>query len=218
MIRQGQVALIVALMVVVGLTVVVAVASQSVTTISVSTQEEERARAFSAAEAGVEDALRQSLATIAGGTYPFEVGSSNVSYSVTQLTDITTTVNPGDTVTVDWSKSSPAAVSFSVNWDGEGCSSSLSSSAITPAGGVTHDVTAAGPKTFAKGSGGVVRMRFVGCESTVTITGTGGALSFYRVDATGMSGESQSSVEVYRSESAPVNLMDFAVFSGTTIQ
>lgn len=54
---SGQTLLIVLLLLAVVLTIVLSIASRSVTDINVSTKEEEAARAFSAAEAGIEQAL-----------------------------------------------------------------------------------------------------------------------------------------------------------------
>ena len=76
--RSGQVAMVVILVVLVGLTIGVAVLGRSVTNVGISLQEEERARSFSAAEAGVEDALRQDLSILAGsgGTSASEIRRS----------------------------------------------------------------------------------------------------------------------------------------------
>ena len=211
--RKGQVALVVVLVVLVGLTIGVAILGRSVTNVGISNQEEERARSFSAAEAGVEDALRQDLSMLAisGSGGNFNVGNSSVSYKVSKLTNVTAEINPGEVVTVDWSKS--GASSFSVAWTGATCSSNLVATAITSAGTVVHSVPSS-PATFSKGSGGLVRMRFVGCRTNVTINGTGGDLSFFQVDSVGTSGEANSKVEVVRSAPAASGLLDFAVFSG----
>ena len=214
--RKGQVALVVVLVVLVGLTIGVAILGRSVTNVGISNQEEERARSFSAAEAGVEDALRQDLSMLAisGSGGNFNVGNSSVSYKVSKLTNVTAEINPGEVVTVDWSKS--GASSFSVAWTGATCSSNLVATAITSAGTVVHSVPSS-PATFSKGSGGLVRMRFVGCRTNVTINGTGGDLSFFQVDSVGTSGEANSKVEVVRSAPAASGLLDFAVFSGGDI-
>lgn len=214
-IRSGQVALIVVLVVLVGLTVGVAVAGRSVTSLSIGSQEEERARSFSAAEAGIEDALRQDLSILAGSSGQFAVGNAAVSYTVTKLTNIVSEVNSGEVVTVNWSKSDPGASSFSVSWSGVSCGGvNLAATAVTPAGGITHRLETASPATFTKGAGGLVRLRFVGCQTTATISGQGGALSLYQVNSLGTSGEAKSKVQLSRSVSSPMGLMDFAVFSG----
>ncbi len=56
--NSGQTLLIIVLIAAVILTVGLAVASYSITDIKISQQEEESARAFSAAEAGIEEALK----------------------------------------------------------------------------------------------------------------------------------------------------------------
>lgn len=216
--RRGQVALIVALVVVVGLTIAVSVASRSITTISVSTKEEEHARAFSAAEAGVEAAFNQAFSAIIGaGTSTIPFGNSNVSYTATQLSTVTADVAPGEAVTVDWDKA-PLASSFTVTtWSGAGCTPTLASTVITSAGVATHAVYAAGSPVFSKAGNRLVRLRFIGCRASVTISGDA-ALSFYTVDSLGTSGESASRVQALRSAPAAAGIMDFAVFSGGTIQ
>ena len=208
--------MIVVLVVLVGLTIGVAVLGRSVTNVGLSRQEEERARSFSAAEAGVEDALRQDLSILAGSGGNFSVGESAVSYTVSKLTNVVTEINPGEVATVDWSKSDASATSFSVAWTGTTCSPNLVAVAITPAGTVVYSVPST-PATFSKGSGGLVRMRFAGCRTNATISGTGGALSFFQVDSVGTSGEAHSKVEVVRSAPAASGLLDFAVFSGGDI-
>lgn len=210
--------MVVVLVVLVGLTIGVAILGRSVTNVGISSQEEERARSFSAAEAGVEDALRQDLSSIVAGSGgdQFNIGESTVSYTVSKLTNVTSEINPGEVVTVDWSKSDASAVSFSVAWTGTGCSPDLVATAITPAGAVVHSAPSS-PAIFSKGAGGLVRMRFAGCRTNVTINGTGGALSFFQVNSVGTSGEANSQVEVVRSAPAASGLLDFAVFSGGDI-
>lgn len=75
--QKGQIVLIVLLIMVVGLTMGLAVISRSVTNIKMSTQTEQSQRAFSAAEAGIEEFLR--AGTI--GTYPIGGASFTVSKS-----------------------------------------------------------------------------------------------------------------------------------------
>ncbi|MBI5356874.1 hypothetical protein HZB78_04700 [Candidatus Collierbacteria bacterium] len=216
--RKGQVAMVVILVVLVGLTIGVAVLGRSVTNVGISLQEEERARSFSAAEAGVEDALRQDLSILAGSGGNFSVGNSAVSYTVAKLTNVVSEINPGEVVTINWAKSDPGANSFSAAWTNGSCGSvALISTTITPLAAVTHASFATGPQTFNKGSGGLVRLRIAGCRSKVTITGQGGALSFFQVDSKGTSGTSSSKVQVVRSAPAASGLLDFALFSGGNI-
>lgn len=78
--QKGQALLIVVLVLAVSLVVVLSVASRTTTDISKSTYDENALRAFSAAEAGVEDALLRNVGT--GESAPVVVDSSaNVSYT-----------------------------------------------------------------------------------------------------------------------------------------
>ena len=219
--RSGQAALIVTLVVIVALTVAVAVISRSVTDVGISTQEEERARSFSAAEAGVEDALRQDLSTIAGGNFQVGGTETTTSYTVTKLTNVTSRLDPGQVLTIDWSKGT--GTSAAVTWIGDSScqpgypqliTTSITSDATPQVTFVVDDVS---PAQISKiGNDRLVRLRFIGCPTGVTVNGNG-PLSFYNVDSTGESGQSTSRVKVTRSEPGAIGLMDFAVFSGGDI-
>lgn len=215
--RDGQTALILALVVAVGMTVAVSIASRSVTTVSIGTQEEERSRSFSAAEAGVEDALRRNLSGLVGATIPtISIGGSSVGYSVTQRSSLATVIDPGTIITIDWTKS--AATSVTVNWTVGSCTPWLIGTTISTTGGVTHVADNSRSRGFSKSGNRMLRLRFTQCSTTVTLTGAGGNLSFYLVDALGSSGEAKTRVQVTRAEPAALGLLDFAVFSGGTIQ
>lgn len=218
--RGGQTSLIAVLVAFVGLSIVVAVASRSVTTVSISTQEEERSRSFSAAEAGIEDALRKDLSSLAGTALPtLTIGDSTVQVAVTKLPTIEADVDPGEVVTVDWEASDAATTMFSVQWAGQGCSPTMVATEISSLPGVGHVVDPTSPAQFSRApTSRLVRMRFVGCPAAVTMTGTGGALSFFGIDSVGSSGDAKSRVQVLRSALSPIGLMDFAVFSGSDIQ
>lgn len=79
---KGQIGLIVILIMAVGLTIGLAIASQSLTDISVSETEEKSLRAFNAAEAGIEEILRQSTITAGSTTVP--VGDLTAAVSVVE--------------------------------------------------------------------------------------------------------------------------------------
>ncbi|MBI4999662.1 hypothetical protein HZB97_02750 [Candidatus Gottesmanbacteria bacterium] len=77
--ERGQVLLIVLLVMVVGLTIGLSLATRSVTDIKISTQLEQSSQAFSAAEAGLEAALKGETAgtyTIGNTTYTFSTTTS----------------------------------------------------------------------------------------------------------------------------------------------
>lgn len=75
--QSGQALLIVLLVMAVGLTISLAVISRSITDIRISQQEEESARAFSVAEAGIEESLR------AGSATPVTIGG--ITATVTEI-------------------------------------------------------------------------------------------------------------------------------------
>jgi len=82
--NSGQVVLILILITVVGLTIGLAMISRTITDIRITSQIEESSRAFSAAEAGVESALR--TAQIAPtGTYSLNLSNSEASYKIDTL-------------------------------------------------------------------------------------------------------------------------------------
>ena len=64
--QRGQIGLIVLLVMMVVGTIALSVASRSIIDVSITKQEEEKIRAFSAAEAGIEDLLTQGLALSLG--------------------------------------------------------------------------------------------------------------------------------------------------------
>jgi len=79
--QNGQMIIILLLVMVVGLTIGLSMVSRSLTDIKISQQAEQSQRAFSAAEAGLEYGLSQGLAQIAGGDIPQTIITPGVSYS-----------------------------------------------------------------------------------------------------------------------------------------
>lgn len=87
--QRGEIVLIILLVMAVGLTIGLAVASRSITDVRLSNQIEESSRAFSAAEAGIEEILKTGLVGI-GTTLNGTVGGTD--YNV-QLNSLTSTNN-----------------------------------------------------------------------------------------------------------------------------
>lgn len=79
----GQVVLILVLITVVGLTIGLSLISRSITDVRISSQIEQSSRAFSAAEAGVESALRG--AVVGGPTGTVTLPGASADYNVTGL-------------------------------------------------------------------------------------------------------------------------------------
>jgi hypothetical protein len=79
--NSGQALVLILLVMAVAMTVVLSVVSRSISDVSVTTQEEESLRAFSAAEAGVEEVL---ISNLAEGTQPPKVVSGEGTPAVVQ--------------------------------------------------------------------------------------------------------------------------------------
>jgi len=80
--QKGQALIILLLIMVVGLTVGLSIATRTITDLRISTQSEESQKAFSAAEAGIEDALRRDLTSFTGTSAEVSPGSG-VTYTTT---------------------------------------------------------------------------------------------------------------------------------------
>lgn len=79
----GQVVLLLVLITIVGLTIGLSLISRTVTDIRISSQVEQSSRAFSAAEAGVENALKAAVAT--GPTISINLPGASANYSVSSV-------------------------------------------------------------------------------------------------------------------------------------
>lgn len=101
--NSGQVVLMLVLITIVGLTIGLSLISRTITDIRISSQIEQSGRAFSAAEAGVENALKASV--IGGPTQTVTLPGASGSYSVTQVGGTTAVVSfpvtsPGEVQTL----------------------------------------------------------------------------------------------------------------------
>lgn len=93
---KGQAVLIVLLVVAVALGFGLSIISQSVTDVEIAGQSEESARAFNAAEAGIEAGLKD----LTIGTYSLPVPGFTGQYSVASVNALETTVSENDVATV----------------------------------------------------------------------------------------------------------------------
>ena len=105
--QAGQAGIVIILLTIVLLTIGLSIAGRSVTDIRLSRQEQETTRAFDAAEAGIEDALRQDLGALVGGGGSVDVGTCpgpdciTAQYDVDELLVLETEIEEGETVEVD---------------------------------------------------------------------------------------------------------------------
>lgn len=98
--QSGQAGVIVLLISVVMVTVGLSIANRSVTDVRLSLQEEETTRAFDAAEAGVEDALRKDLSALVGTPQTIDVGGVPATYMVSGENQMDVELMEGETVEV----------------------------------------------------------------------------------------------------------------------
>jgi hypothetical protein len=80
--NKGQAVLLILLVVAVALGLGLSIISQSTTDVRISQQEQDAARAFNAAEAGIEDALKQVTTVALGTPQSLSVGDIDVEYTV----------------------------------------------------------------------------------------------------------------------------------------
>ena len=116
---KGQAVLIILLVVAVALGFGLSIISHSVTDVKISKQEQEAARAFNAAEAGVEEALK----SITVGSGSITVDDVEVSYSVAGETILNTLVKEGESAELDLVGADPGLDTLTVNWVNSGTSS-----------------------------------------------------------------------------------------------
>jgi hypothetical protein len=107
--RSGQTAVFVFILLLVGLTIGISLSSRTIVDLKGSSTSDLSSRAFSAAEAGVEEALRQDLNSISDGSaHPgaFAANQSNFSYTVTKSTSFVQTIQRDNAVQVGLSDAS----------------------------------------------------------------------------------------------------------------
>lgn len=238
--RNGQVALIVLLLMVVILTVGLTLISHSITDVSISKDEEDSMRAFSAAEAGIEQALQN----ISAGDFNTEVGDVPVNVSVTPIggtTPIIRDLVEGEYMNIDLNDMI-GNTNISVTWTDEvvlGNNAALevliyqdigtyTRSAYARAGlcatglcsttGFTTVPSNATPPLAITQDDNLVRIRALCNSTTVTVTaGAGLPTQVYQIDSKASAGGAQESkvsvVEVSRTNPALPPIFDYVLFS-----
>lgn len=111
---KGQAVLIVLLVIAVALGFGLSIISQSVTDVRISKQEQEAARAFNAAEAGIEEALKSITTAGAGGS--LEVDGIDVAYTISGEEYLNNTVNENESIEVDLTGADAGLNTLSINW------------------------------------------------------------------------------------------------------
>jgi len=231
---RGQAALMVILGIVVLLTIGLSLISRSITDIRISQETEESARAFSAAEAGIEDLLKQDLSGLSytGDIFAdsIEVGELTVNYTVTKSNAFSTKIIEGQTAEVNLEDYSG---NLKISWSGQGLELTL----IYPQAGaykmerwLLKPSGSSCGKNFEEVSGSkeinvpagagkkVLRLRALCADANdVKVEGLSGSLpdQSYKIrsQATGPGGETRT-VEVTKSLPVLPPVFDYAIFSG----
>lgn len=229
--------MIVLLVVAVALGFGLSIISQSVTDIEIAGSSEESARAFNAAEAGIEDALRQVSVVVGAGQQTISVGDFDVNYEVSgddflvgdySENEVATVVlgAPGDTLTIEWGESCPGAASllitvidssYGITREGWNACNDLVNdftNVLTPgADGYLR------LKTLSVGANALVRIRPISNQVNIRVTGTGFLpVQAYDIDSKAQSPTLESkAIQVDRTIPATPSIFDYVLFSGTDI-
>ena len=242
--QSGQVGIVILLLTVVLLTIGLSIASRTITDVRLSRQEEESSRAFNAAEAGIEEALRLNLSALiaAGGAGSVTVGGITANYRVAEENTLETQIDEGETIEVNVAGLG-SGNQVSIDWARDTCPSAASvvvavyngtSTTIrrTPYQGCPRG------DNFASSSPGVdgyqfrtivslangdqfIRVRAVYAGTQLRVLGAGGTalpVQFWRIrsEAQTLGGETRS-VEVTQTPPAPPSIFDFVIFSGSSL-
>jgi hypothetical protein len=246
--QSGQVALIILLVMVVVLTVGLSLISHSVTDISISKDEEEAMRAFSAAEAGIEEALRQEdLLLWAPGETPKEVNVDEMKANVTvvaknEIENKVVAENDflnvnlegfSGTVNIEWEYNGDTPVHNAaievVLYDAN--NQTIDRYAYSPLGTCASSdfsLPIPGPTRVNNIPVGVnddlMRIRVLCHQTTLKVTANGGTLPTqeYQIDsraaAGGQAKGKTSAIEVSRTISSLPSIFDYVLFSGGNIE
>jgi len=236
--QSGQVALIVVLVMLVVGTIALSVASRSVLDVSISKQEENKIRAFSAAEAGIEDLLSAGIASVGVGgqrtvgniTYNYqisEVGASGyvLDEPLANGETIQINVDPAQAtgLTVYWDNASLELSAFKTDGSIERVAlnpagSSITNGFTTAASGVTfQDKTYISRYDFnSLTSYSYIRIRALYNSTALAVAPIDGTLpaQAYNVKVNTGEGESAAAVEIVQSIGYQPGIFDYTLWSG----
>lgn len=240
--QQGQAVLIVLLVVAVALGFGLSIISQSVTDIEIAGQSEESARAFNAAEAGIEEALQN----IAIGSNTMMIDEDiTVNYSVGGENSIEGVYRENETATVILGQD---AITLMVKWadensncDGAETPASLLISVINSDYTITREgwnaceldndfinvTDSGGPgyfrqKTLFVGANALVRIRPIYNQAVIRVEGSDSdnllPVQTYAIDSQAQSPTLESkAIQVSRTIPATPSIFDYVLFSGANI-
>lgn len=245
--QSGQIGVIILLLMVVMLTIGLSLASRSSQDLFLASQQAESTRVFNAAEAGIEEALSTDLSfegdTFSGSVGT--ISETNVDYVIRKVNELETRLFQGvavmidlsgtrtnpENINIDWSKTSsnPASLIMAVYYDDAGTTrvrhyglasinrgDGFLSAASGNFGGYLYRTTFVVQPTDR-----FIRIWPVYNDTHLKVAGDGWTMpvQYYNVrsEATNENGEETRVVEVNRTLSTAPSIMDYAVFSGTTL-
>lgn len=232
--KSGQVALIILLIMVVVLTIGLSLISHSVIDVSISKDEEEAIRAFSAAEAGIEEALKQTdLGSWTPGASP--IGGIEPNITVSEIDDnierelaegemmnIHLTGGTATTATISWSPEAALELTVYKN-DGSLQRGAVTSSGSCASGLDVHGGSVIIPDNFAGSSltltdASLLRIRALCNDTTVTVSGAGLPTQQYEIDSRAAAGGEEetkvSAIEVSKTVPELPSIFNYVLFSG----
>lgn len=243
--QSGQVAVVVLLIMVVLLTIGLSIATRTTQEIFLSQQEAESSRVFNAAETGVEDALSQDFESLSGSYADTvtTVDDVTVNYTISPSSTLETRITEGLSAMVNLEQA--VSGDLTVLWARESACNSRASlifSVYYLSGGVVRvRHVAAGPNCRSDGfqvasninidgytlryalpvttNDLFVRIKAVYNDTHFRVTGTNLPDQFYQVrsEASNDLGDEQRTIQVTRTLSVAPSIMDYAVYSGSTI-
>jgi len=239
--KSGQIALVVLLMMVVLLTIGLSLISHSITDVSISQDEKEAMRAFSAAEAGIEDMLREVL--LDEGTWTLEERGLDIGEGITGNIDVTeksdditrdlkegefTNINlegadNGTILIVSWSPAAALEIVFYKD-DYTTSRQAVTSSGPTCVEGFTNEGSEVTLPAIVSPDDQLIRIRALCNATTVTITVDSGSLPAqeYAIESRAAAGSTEeskvSAIEVTKESQTPPSIFDYVLFSGGNLE
>ncbi len=244
--EKGQIALMMVLMMVIFGTVVLSVISRSITNVALTTQEESKIRAFSYAEAGIEDLLTTGLATIGTPEGSRTVGDIQYNYQLSALGsgsegyELSEPLPVGDSVQIELKGGN--VQNLNIYWNNK---ASLEISIYSQNGGVyslrrqavncyncdpNNDFASADRSdkenyeskrniTLDPAQDIFLRIKALYDQTPLLVQPASGSLpaQAYKVKVTTSEGESTAAVEVIQSLPAAPGIFDYALWSGSSI-
>jgi len=235
--NSGQAVLVVLFIMVVVLTITLSLLSHSVTDVSISKDEEEAVRAFSAAEAGIEEALRQDdLSAWAGSGRSVEVGELSAEVAVSGARNNIEIELVEDEYLLANLQGAAAGTELTISWEPDAALEIV----FYKDDGLTTEVQAVkSPAVFCaenfdqeadnqvnhilEADDSQLRIRSICNETVITLSGSDDLpIQKHEVSSRAVVGGQERSktsvIQVSRTLPAPPSILDYVLFSGGNLE